>query len=126
MSDPFLSGHRHSPNLYSLAGRTPLSIHDQIIRAHHLVERLLSTQALKPGSTLLVVGAGAAGASVVTTAARRGVNVTVVSIVSSQQSFTRSTGPAALKIPQAHGGAKKIPPKREKVSPSQRKRVWKN
>jgi hypothetical protein len=78
MSDPFLRAHRHSSKLFSLAGRTPLSIRDQVLRAQTLVERLISTKALQAGSSLLVVGAGAAGATVAVLAARCGVRVTAV------------------------------------------------
>lgn len=78
MSDPFLRGHKHASKLYSLAGRTPLSIRDQVFRAQTLIERLLSSKTLQVGQELLVVGAGAAGASIAVIAARSGVKVTVV------------------------------------------------
>lgn len=78
MSDPFLRGHKHASKLYSLAGRAPLSIRDQVFRAQTLVERLLFTKTLVAGHTLLVVGAGAAGASIAVIAARAGVKVTAV------------------------------------------------
>lgn len=78
MSDPFLRAHRHSSKLFSLAGRTPLSIRDQVLRAQTLIERLVSTNTLRAGSSLLVVGAGAAGATVAVLAARCGVLVTAV------------------------------------------------
>lgn len=78
MSDPFLRAHRHSSKLFSLAGRTPLSIRDQVLRAQTLVERLLTSKALSPGDSLLVVGAGAAGATIAVLAARSGVRVTAV------------------------------------------------
>jgi hypothetical protein len=78
MSDPFLRGHKHASKLYSLAGRTPLSIRDQVFRAQTLIERLLFTKTLLAGQTLLVVGAGAAGASIAVIAARSGVKVTAV------------------------------------------------
>ena len=78
MSDPFLRAHKHASKLYSLASRTPLSIRDQVFRAQTLIERLLSTQTLRAGDELLVVGAGAAGASIAVIAARCGVKVTAV------------------------------------------------
>lgn len=80
MSDPFLRAHRHSSQLYSLAGRTPLSIRDQVLRAQTLVERLVSTRTLQAGASLLVVGAGAAGGTVAVLAARCGVRVTAIDI----------------------------------------------
>jgi len=49
-----------------------------VLRAQTLVERLISTKALQAGSSLLVVGAGAAGATVAVLAARCGVRVTAV------------------------------------------------
>lgn len=78
MIDPFLRAHKHASKLYSLASRTPLSIRDQVFRAQTLIERLLSTQTLRAGNELLVVGAGAAGASIAVIAARCGVKVTAV------------------------------------------------
>lgn len=78
MSDPFLRAHKLSPRLYSLEGRTPLSIRDQLVRAQTLIERLLLTQVLVPGSKLAVVGAGAAGATVAVIAARRGIMVNLI------------------------------------------------
>ena len=83
MADPFLRAHKHSSKLFSLAGRTPLSIRDQVLRAQTLIERLLSTKALQAGSSLLVVGAGAAGATAAVLAARMGVRVVAIDTNSS-------------------------------------------
>ena len=75
MPDPFVSAHAWRNGVFNLAGRTPASIRDQIFRAHLLTERLLDAKILKSGSKLLVVGAGAAGATAAILAARRDVEV---------------------------------------------------
>lgn len=80
MADPFVRAHTARPFIYNLAGRTPVSIRDQLLRAHLLTQRLLGSGVLVPGSRLLVVGAGAAGATVAILAARRNVNVILVDI----------------------------------------------
>jgi hypothetical protein len=77
VSDPFVQAHTWRPCVFNLAGRTPVSIRDQLVRAQVLTQRLLDSGVLAAGSKLLVVGAGAAGATVAILAARRGVEVVV-------------------------------------------------
>lgn len=78
MVDPFLAAHAVSTDVYSLAGRSPVSIRDQITRAHYLTERLFEAGKLAFGKHLAVIGGGAAGASVAILAARRGARVALL------------------------------------------------
>jgi hypothetical protein len=75
VADPFVRAHLARPLVFNLAGRSPVSIRDQLFRAHLLTERLLAHKLLAPGLKLLVVGAGAAGATVAILTARRDVDV---------------------------------------------------
>ena len=78
MADPFLLAHRVEPLLFDISGRAPISIRDQILRGHYLIRALHRTGAVGPGVRLLIVGAGAAGASAAIEAVRRGVTTVVV------------------------------------------------
>lgn len=70
MIDPFLDAHLLLPHLYLLSpGQSPISIRDQMLRGRMLVERLLD----KNEFPLLVVGAGAGGATAAMWSARKGV-----------------------------------------------------
>lgn len=75
MFDPFLAAHRLSSGVYALSGRVPISIRDQLVRAHYLVDRLFSTAQLGVGDKLVVVGGGASGVTAAILAARRGAKV---------------------------------------------------
>jgi hypothetical protein len=63
MSDPILDAHREDDHHYILSGPAPISIRDQILRGVMLVERLRETGEIDGNRKLLVVGAGAGGAS---------------------------------------------------------------
>lgn len=70
MLDPFLNAHLLLPHLYLLSpGQSPISIRDQMLRGRMLVERLVDTAEIP----LLVVGAGAGGATAAMWSARKGV-----------------------------------------------------
>lgn len=76
--DPFVLAHQVGPMLYDLSGGIyPSSIRDQVLRAFVFVERALDSGLLRPDQTLLIVGAGAAGATAALTAARAGVRTTL-------------------------------------------------
>ena len=90
MTDPFLAAHELSVDVYTLAGRVPVSIRDQILRAHYLIERLFSAGKLAVGTHLAVIGGGAAGASVAILAARRGAKVKLLEAARSPFRVQRS------------------------------------
>lgn len=78
MADPFLSAHAEAPRVFSLTGRVPISIRDQLVRAHYLADRLFPVGAVYPTATLLIAGAGVAGAGLAVLCARRQVRVTLI------------------------------------------------
>lgn len=79
MGDPLVDAHCLIPGLYVLGWPlTPISIRDQMLRARWLIDRLFDDQKLKIGDTLLVVGAGIAGATGAIRAAQRGVNALLI------------------------------------------------
>lgn len=90
MGDPFLYSHRHSSRVFTLANRTPLSIRDQLVRAHYVCDRLLGSPLLAPGADLLIVGAGAAGSTIAVLAARAGVNTVLIDASRSAFKLQRS------------------------------------
>lgn len=73
--DNFLLAHTLRPGIFSLGDRAPISIRDQIVRAHLLTDSLFRTSILSRGKKLLIAGAGIAGASAAILAARRGARV---------------------------------------------------
>jgi len=76
MSDPFLSAHQVYPHFFNLGGRiSPISIRDQMLRGQTIVERALEAKLIggEEPRPLLVVGAGAAGATAAIYAASKGV-----------------------------------------------------
>lgn len=78
MADPFLIAHRVEPLLFDISGRAPISIRDQILRGHYLIRALHRTGGLPHGLPLLIVGAGAAGASAAIEAVRHGVKTVLI------------------------------------------------
>jgi hypothetical protein len=73
MADPVLDAHRRATFYYTISGPLPISIRDQILRGLMIVDRLQQVQEIGPQRQLLVIGAGAAGATAAIEAARRGV-----------------------------------------------------
>ncbi len=74
MSDPVLSSHQVYPLFFNLGGRiSPISIRDQMVRGQTIVERALEAGLIggEGHRPLLVVGAGAAGATAAIHAASR-------------------------------------------------------
>ncbi len=78
MADPFLQAHWLEPLIFDVGGRAPISIRDQILRGHYLVDRAFNAGLLSSGNSILVVGAGVAGATTAILAARRGVRTLLV------------------------------------------------
>jgi hypothetical protein len=76
MSDPFLSAHQVYPHFFNLGGRiSPISIRDQMVRGQTIAERAIEAKLIggEEHRPLLVVGAGAAGATAAIYAASQGV-----------------------------------------------------
>lgn len=112
--DSFLQAHiGYTDNVFNLGGRTPLSIRDQIVRAHYLVERLFSSAYRDWNPTLLVVGGGVAGVTVATLAARRQANVLLVDASESpfrlQQQCARWIDPVQHDWPAPHSDKEQWP-----------------
>jgi hypothetical protein len=77
--DPFLLTHKVRDGLYDIGPHlSPISIRDQMIRGYALVTRAIRAQIIGPDKPLLVVGAGAAGATAAMIAADRNINTTVL------------------------------------------------
>jgi hypothetical protein len=74
LADPFLLAHLVHPLFFDIGGRlAPVSIRDQMVRAHTAVDRGIEEGLIGPGRPLLVIGAGAAGATAAIRSAARGV-----------------------------------------------------
>lgn len=112
--DPFLAAHQISSGVYSLAGRSPVSIRDQIVRAHYLTDRLFDARKVTTGTQLAVIGGGAAGASVAILAARRGAKVELYEAGNSpfrvqRSCTTRWIDPVQYDWPATHAEAAQWP-----------------
>jgi hypothetical protein len=92
MSDPILEAHQILPRFFLLTakGFSPISIRDQMVRAQWLVERAWTTGALSKGAKVLVVGAGAAGATAAITAGQHRLDTTLIELTA--HSFGRQAG----------------------------------
>ena len=110
MSDPVLDAHRVLPRLYLISGgASPISIRDQILRGWLVIDRLRQTAQLSAGRRLLVVGAGAGGATAAITAAGRGIETTLVDAEPApfglqRRSATRFLDPTQYDWPVDHWG----------------------
>jgi hypothetical protein len=77
--DPFLLTHKVDDGLYDIGPRiSPISIRDQMIRGYCMVSRAHREGLIGADKPLLIVGAGAAGATAALAAVDRKVKVTVV------------------------------------------------
>jgi alkyl hydroperoxide reductase subunit AhpF len=73
MGFPILAAHEIGPNFFQLGGRLyPISVRDQMVRAQHLIEQAVQAGLIETNNDrqLLVVGAGAAGATAAMCAGR--------------------------------------------------------
>jgi hypothetical protein len=115
MADPFLAAHRIAPGTFSLAGRLhPISIRDQMIRGQLFARRAFreglihrSTGAASDPPSLVVVGAGVAGATVAIEAADQGVKTVVIerapqAFATQSSCTTRWIDPTQYDWPLAH------------------------
>jgi hypothetical protein len=83
MSDPFLDAHRVAPLTYVISGPQPISIRDQMLRGILVARRLYEEGEIDTvDRPLVVVGAGAGGATAAIEAARIGVVTHLVEIAS--------------------------------------------
>ena len=81
MSFPVLVAHQVYPYFFNLGGRlSPISIRDQMVRAQLLIEQAWQAGLIggSDNRPLLVVGAGAAGATAAMSAAQLRVRTTIV------------------------------------------------
>jgi hypothetical protein len=115
MADPILDGHRLLESLYLLGSPlTPISIRDQMLRARWLIDRLILNKHLKAGGRMLIVGAGAAGATAAIRAAQHSVYALLVeqsggAFSVQAGSNTRWIDPAQYDWPAAHWAAQAYP-----------------
>jgi hypothetical protein len=79
LADPFLLAHLVHPLFFDIGGRlAPVSIRDQMVRAHTAVDRGIEEGLIGPKRPLLVIGAGAAGATAAIRSAAQGVPTVLV------------------------------------------------
>ncbi len=95
-------------DIYRIGQYSPVSIRDQVVRAVYLTERLWKTARLTKQSSLLVIGAGAAGVTVALEAVALGVKQVVVADMSDRvlslqaQCKTRWVDPTQYDWPAHH------------------------
>lgn len=86
VTDPILDAHKVLPGFYRISGgSTPISIRDQMVRGWLVTERLRQNGLINDKSPLLVIGAGAGGATAAIWAARN--KIRTVLIEKSETSF---------------------------------------
>ena len=91
MADPFLLSHLVHPLCFDIGGRlAPISIRDQMVRARTAVDRAIEQGLIGPSRPLLVIGAGAAGATAAIRSAAQGVSTILVEAASGP--FLRQAG----------------------------------
>ena len=73
MDDPLLLAHRQRSLVYAISGPSPISIRDQMLRGVMVVHRLIEAREIGADRPLVVVGAGAAGATAAMEAVRQGI-----------------------------------------------------
>ncbi len=79
MADPFLVTHQVGPAVFDIGGKLyPVSIRDQMVRGQSIVDRAIAAGFGTMGADLLVIGAGAAGATAAIEAASRGITTHLI------------------------------------------------
>ena len=79
MADPFLVTHQVGPAVFDIGGKLyPVSIRDQMVRGQSIIDRVIQAGFGAMGAELLVIGAGAAGASAAIEAASRGITTHLI------------------------------------------------
>lgn len=120
LPDPYIDAHRPDPGFrppapfYVLSRPTPISVRDQILRGTNLVQRLLQTGEISADRKLLVVGAGAGGASAAIEAARLGVRTCLVDQASAPfqpqaRAISRTIDPTQYDWPVDHFAYGRMP-----------------
>lgn len=79
MPDPFLEAHALGHLHYGIGGKlSPVSIRDQMFRGRVIIDRAIDAKLIGPDRELLVVGAGAAGATAAMYAANQSIPTTLI------------------------------------------------
>ena len=79
MADPFLLAHQVGPAVFDIGGKLyPVSIRDQMVRGQSIIDRAIGAGFGSKGEALLVIGAGAAGATAAIYAAAHGVTTHLI------------------------------------------------
>jgi hypothetical protein len=112
--DPFLLIHRLANGEYSIAGKyNPASIKDQMVRAIALVDRARFHNLIRNPKKLLVVGAGAAGASAAFRACEYQINTTLMEVKAvpfeRQRNSSRVVDPTEFDWPAPHWRSGSMP-----------------
>jgi hypothetical protein len=108
MPDPFLLAHIVAPLQFDLSGTlTPISIRDQMLRGRLIVDRAVEQGLVGPRRDLLVVGAGAAGATAAIRAAQHGIRAVLLDrspwpFLRQAGSTTRWVDPTQYDFPGEH------------------------
>ena len=91
MLDSFLLAHRIRPLCFEIGGLlSPISIRDQMIRGRWIVDRAQEARLIDANRPLLVVGAGAAGATAAMESVRRGIETVLIDVAPAP--FQRQAG----------------------------------
>jgi hypothetical protein len=79
MDDPVLQAHCWAPLIFTIGGAfSPISIRDQQYRSQVIVDRAVEQKYISNSRDLLIVGAGAAGATAAMQASKRGIKTLLV------------------------------------------------
>jgi hypothetical protein len=115
MSDPLLDAHRVAPLTYLISGPQPISIRDQMLRGVLAAQRLYEEGEIDPtGRPLVVVGAGAGGATAAIQAAKMGVEAHLVEkasqgFLTQQLAYSRVIDPTQYDWPLDHCAQGRFP-----------------
>lgn len=114
MSEPILDAHRESDHVYVISSPAPISIRDQILRGVVIVKRLKEAGEIGSHCPLLVVGAGAGGASAAIQAAVMGIPTTLVEqnsagFTTQRLAATRVIDPTQYDWPLDHCHSARLP-----------------
>jgi FAD binding domain len=115
VTDPFLLAHRVLPSFYLIGHPvSPISIRDQMVRGCMLIHRAFENGLITKDDPILVVGAGAGGASAAIRAAELGARVHLVDLAPGPflvqaRSRTRWLDPTQYDWPAGHWGKAHYP-----------------
>lgn len=117
MADPFLDAHRVLPGLHLIGFPVaPISIRDQMLRGRLIIDRALEVGLISPGQKepVLIVGAGAGGATAAIRAAQRGLTTLLIELAPAPFSIqarapTRWVDPTQYDFPTNHWRESRMP-----------------